>query len=203
MIYIALAGQSCSGKNYVGQILEKCGFPVYDADLATFQAIEENKEIIKQRFGTTDRRALGKIIFTDPDARKALEDIEYPTIEKNFFEFAKRHEQTGHDCCIINAAVIYNSKIFEKIDIVFLVKAPLIVRLWRAKKRDHKPIREIWDRFLTQHNYEEHFKNKVVFRISSWFPFDVPAQIKILKEALDAGFFQDIKALEAPKDCRG
>ena len=79
---IGLTGKSCSGKNYVGRVLEGIGLEVWDTDKMCHDGLNENIRAIVSEFGEgvvqgseVSRPALGKIVFSDPERRKALENI--------------------------------------------------------------------------------------------------------------------------------
>lgn len=99
---IGITGTIGSGKSAVGSILTEMGIPVIDSDKVVHDLFSTNK-ILKERlvaeFGPAivgesgvgiDRKALGKIVFSDPKAKEQLEDIVHPlTIEACLKELSK------------------------------------------------------------------------------------------------------------------
>ncbi len=60
---------------------------------------------------------------------------------------------------ILNATVLYKPPdLLEKCDAVLFVKAPLLKRLIRAKKRDKMPLKQILRRFYNQKDLLKHYK---------------------------------------------
>ena len=93
---IGLTGGIATGKSSAARLLEqRHGLPVLDADLYARQALEPGQpatEAVMQRFGTgvvsssgvVDRRALGAIVFSNPDQRRWLEQLVHPIVRQRF-----------------------------------------------------------------------------------------------------------------------
>ena len=91
---IGLTGGIATGKSSAARLLEQNhGLPVLDADLYARQALEPGQpatEEVLQRFGTevvnssgvVDRRALGAIVFSDPEQRRWLEQLVHPIVRQ-------------------------------------------------------------------------------------------------------------------------
>jgi dephospho-CoA kinase len=89
---IGITGTIGSGKSRVGNILNRLGIPVIDSDIVVHDLFSDDqslKNAIRSHFGdnviqqsngleTIDRDALGRIVFADAEARKALEHIVHP-----------------------------------------------------------------------------------------------------------------------------
>ena len=158
---IGLTGVYCAGKNYVASIFEARGLPVLDVDKLGYLALETEKERIFAQFGhdlrkadgTTDRRLLGSRVFKDPAKLAALEAIVHPAANRFTEEWAAG--QKSH--CLINAALLHRSSVYNKLDRVILVTAPFLTRLLRAKRRDKLPFDEILRRFSSQKNFNAQY----------------------------------------------
>jgi dephospho-CoA kinase len=154
---IGLTGTYCAGKNHVAVLLEARGLPVLDVDKLGYKALEAEKETIITRFGsdlkktdgTLDRRLLAQRVFKNPEKLAALEAIVHPIANRLTDEWAA--SQSGH--CVINAALLHRSSIYNKLDRIILVKAPFFTRLFRARHRDRLPWREIINRFRSQKDF--------------------------------------------------
>jgi len=91
---IGLTGGIASGKSSVGRLLEARGWPVLDADHYARDALAPNtaaSQAVAKRFGATigsaadlDRKALGRIVFSDPDERRWLEALIHPVVRERF-----------------------------------------------------------------------------------------------------------------------
>jgi dephospho-CoA kinase len=80
----------------------------------------------------------------------ALEAIVHPEANRLTTEWLDA--QKG-EICIINAAVLHKSVVFDRLDSIIIVNAPLITRLLRAKKRDKLPWGALLRRFLMQKHF--------------------------------------------------
>jgi len=85
---IGLTGGIASGKSSVGRLLaDRHGLPVLDADAFAREALEPGStaaEAVHERYGTLDRRALGRIVFTDAAERHWLEQLVHPLVRARF-----------------------------------------------------------------------------------------------------------------------
>jgi dephospho-CoA kinase len=155
---IGLTGMYCAGKNHAAGILEKRGLAVVDVDKLGHIAIENKKEAIISRFGkdiqtaegTVNRRLLGAKVFGREDEMAALQDIVHPEANRLTLEWIAA--QNGKPC-VINAAVLHKSVVFEQLECIILVQAPYLVRLLRAKRRDKLSLADIVKRFSTQRKF--------------------------------------------------
>ena len=137
---IGLTGKSCSGKNYVGRVLEGIGLEVWDTDRMCHDGLNENIRAIVSEFGEgvvqsteVSRPALGKIVFSDPERRKALENILYPWLRKKIEEWIKRNPEGN---LVLNGALLYRAGFCELCSCVIYVDASYETRLRRAIERD-------------------------------------------------------------------
>lgn len=91
MLRVGLTGGIGSGKSTVAQRFLELGAVVVDADLLAREVVAAGSPglaAIQQRFGdavlaadgSLDRGALGEIVFSDPEARRDLEEITHPLI---------------------------------------------------------------------------------------------------------------------------
>ena len=93
---IGLTGGIATGKSSAARLLElHHGLPVLDADLYARQALEPGQpatEAVLERFGTgvvsstgvVDRRALGAIVFSNPEQRRWVEQLVHPIVRQRF-----------------------------------------------------------------------------------------------------------------------
>ena len=171
---IGLTGMYCAGKNFVGSLLEKRGFPVLDVDKLGYIAIENQKTAIFARFGesiknsdgTVNRRLLGEKVFGKEKELEALEAIVHPEANRLTLEWLDG--QNGKDC-VINAALLHKSVVFRELNGIILVNAPLLVRLIRAKKRDRLPWPVIFRRFFSQRQFFAQYSagNADIYRVEN------------------------------------
>jgi dephospho-CoA kinase len=162
---IGLTGTYCAGKNYIAGFLEKRGLAVLDVDKLGHRAIAEEKGAIVSRFGggilgpggEVDRRRLGARVFGKPEELAALEALIHPAANRLTLRWL---EEQGGKPCVVNAALLHKSCVFGLLDAVILVKAPLLTRLLRAKKRDKLPWLVLIRRFRSQRGFAAGYRDK-------------------------------------------
>lgn len=161
-LILAVTGSMAAGKNYVSNLLEKKGFLAIDADKCVHQAIEEAKDQILEVFlpiakekniqiqnpeGTINRKNLGSILFSDEKLLQKQESIVHPKVNEIFNRFIDENPEKN---IVLNATVLYKTPVIKRCDAIIFVKAPIITRFFRAKRRDNLPSREIFKRFASQ-----------------------------------------------------
>jgi len=171
---IGLTGTYCAGKNHVSSLLEAQGLPSLDLDKLGHQVIETEKEQLINHFGVDilapggviDRKRLGEKVFGNPEKLAALENIVHPAVNRETLSWIKMRNEKA---CVINAALLHRSSAYELLDAVIIVEAPLIVRLLRARKRDHLPWPALIRRFRSQSDFHsQYFKGKTdIYRVSN------------------------------------
>ena len=161
-LVIGLTGKMCAGKNVAADILADEGFAVIDADEAAHKALEEcTGEVlaafealalerglrIKNDDGSVNRRELGRLLFSDSALLARHESILFPKINEIIIRFADEHKGTH---TVINAPLLFKSEAAALCDFSFIITAPAVVRLFRARKRDGLSFRQILQRFSSQ-----------------------------------------------------
>jgi dephospho-CoA kinase len=160
-----LTGTYCAGKNYIGRFLEERGLPVLDVDKLGHRAIEIRREAILERFGSDilgadgaiDRRLLGAKVFGKPEELAALEGIVHPAVNAMTTQWIAGQ---GGRLCVINAALLHRSSAFGDLSCIILVQAPVLIRLFRAKKRDGLPPAQLLRRFWSQRKFTPQYSAK-------------------------------------------
>jgi dephospho-CoA kinase len=155
---IGLTGMYCAGKNHVAAILERRGLAVLDVDKLGYTAIENKKADILTRFGkdiqnqdgSVNRRLLGERVFGKKNELSALEAIVHPEANRLTLEWIAAHNGQK---CVINAALLHKSAVFDRLDGIIMVSAPVFIRLIRAKRRDKLPWTSIFRRFSSQKQF--------------------------------------------------
>lgn len=159
---IGLTGAYCAGKNHIASLLEAHGIEVLDVDKLGHRAIEEEKAAIVGRFGTgvqapdgsIDRAALGALAFASPEALRDLEAMVHPAANRLTEEWIAA--RAGKDLAL-NAALLHRSSVFDRLDLIILVRAPFLTRLARARRRDGLSLKAILERFRAQKNFDAQY----------------------------------------------
>ncbi len=147
MKVIGLTGGIASGKSMVARILEETGAAVIDADqlarevvapsMPAYAAIvAEFGPAILNLDGTIDRKALGRIVFADPEARRRLELITHPAIRARANEKLDQLRQAGKPVVVYMAALLIEAGASSRVDKIWVVYADRETQLARLMARD-------------------------------------------------------------------
>ena len=141
MLLVGLTGGIGSGKSTVAAMLAERGAVVFDADVLARQAIASGTpghDRVIERFGqgvvgpdgSVDRTALAEIVFSDPEARGALEEIVHPEVFRLLAAGAERYR--GTDAVVVfDAPLIIEAGQADLFDVLVLVTAPAEERVRR------------------------------------------------------------------------
>jgi dephospho-CoA kinase len=144
MLTIGLTGGIASGKSAVADMFVALGASLVDTDQLSREvvapgqpALEEIRktfgpEVLTQQ-GTLDRAAMRRVIFEDPQKRKALEAIVHPRIRALMLE--RIAESTGPYTVVAVPLLVENglAKLFDR---VLVVDCPESTQLERLMRRD-------------------------------------------------------------------
>ena len=143
MSVIGLTGGIGAGKSLVANYFFSHGAEVIDADQLARQAIERGSagfdEVVATfgdsilKDGDINRRALGEIVFADPDKRKVLESIIHPKVQQALAE--ARNALGENQILIYEIPLLVETNAADKFDLIITVEAPLEQRIERLKKR--------------------------------------------------------------------
>ncbi len=136
MIKVGLTGNIASGKSEVERILKELGYLVICADEIVHRLYEDNeiKNLIMEKFGTTDRVELARMIFADAAKKKELEDILHPRVVKEIEKFFA--ENAGKNLVFASVPLIYEAGLEKLFDNVVLIVADNKTREKRLMARD-------------------------------------------------------------------
>ena len=138
-MFLGLVGKSCSGKNYVGQLLQERGYEVWDLDVLCHEALtlEENVQAVVKAFGSevlengvVCRKTLSRLVFENPAKRFDLEEILYPWLVKKVVSYE------GSSVVFLNGALLRRAALDAYCTFIVYVDAPYEDRLKRALSRD-------------------------------------------------------------------
>ena len=100
---IALTGGISTGKSTVASLMGLNGLRIIDADAIAHRLLEENRGWVVESFGEefvtngkVNRPALGKVIFSDPLAKQALETFLHPKIRTAIEEASEKQERLNY-----------------------------------------------------------------------------------------------------------
>jgi dephospho-CoA kinase len=157
MLKIGITGGIGSGKSTVAKLFEVLGIPVYYADDAAKQLMNENddlKQKIQKEFGNEaytngklNRKYIAAIVFANPEKLELLNSIVHPATLKDADEWMNK-QTTAYT--IKEAALIFESGAQEQLDYVIGVYAPTPLRIQRTMQRDNISREEVMARMNKQ-----------------------------------------------------
>lgn len=138
-VVIGLTGNIASGKSSVARMLADLGAETIDADAIAHELLAAGTPeaaMIAQRFGpevmrpdgSVDRAALGRIVFSDPQALADLERIVHPGVRRRVYELLER---STAEVVVLEAIKLLEGPLVERVDTVWVVTAPREVRIAR------------------------------------------------------------------------
>lgn len=146
MKVIVVTGGIGSGKSLVCAMLAERGVRTYDSDTAAKRLYDTDAQLLASvvdMFGTEvldkdgklDRRALGAIVFSDPEKLSKLEALVHPAV---FRDFASWKAGFGEDGFVVYESAIALEKGLPDgfADEIVYVDAPVEERVARACARD-------------------------------------------------------------------
>ena len=170
---IGLTGRYCSGKGTAARVFAALGCRVADADDISHEVLAEKAPVVLAEFGPSikapdggvDRRALGRIVFVDPAARTRLEAILYPEITERIARFI-----AGGGDVVINAPLLQRAGLETLCDALLFVRAPALVRLARAMRRDRLALGDAWARINAQKDVKPQCNGPAVdtYSVPNW-----------------------------------
>ena len=157
MVRVGLTGGIGSGKSTVAQIFEVLGIPIYYADISAKKLMNENADLrssITNIFGEQaytnnilNRKYISSIVFSDPAKLQQLNTLVHPATKKD--GEAWMQEQTS-PYAIHEAALIFEAKVSDRLDLVIGISSPTELRIKRAMERDKVSREEVLKRMEQQ-----------------------------------------------------
>ena len=157
MVRVGLTGGIGSGKSTVAQIFEVLGIPVYYADIAAKKIMNEDEGLrssITNIFGEQayannilDRKYISSIVFSDPAKLQQLNALVHPATKKDGETWM---QQQTSSYAIHEAALIFEAKVADRLDLVIGVSSPIELRIKRAMERDKVSREEVLKRMDQQ-----------------------------------------------------
>jgi len=151
-----VTGTYCSGKNTLVSFVKELNFCEIDVDRVGHEILDDDgvTRELRRRFGadifscegTVDRRILGQRVFRDSRELRALEAIVHPPMAAEVERILQRLEVQ----VVINAAVLFRMGLERLCDAVICVRAPLMQRLQRARRRDGVSLIQMMRRMRAQ-----------------------------------------------------
>ncbi len=165
MLKIGLTGGMGSGKSTVARVFETLGIPVYYADEAARQLMNNDPEVktaIIKNFGeasytngTLNRDWLASVVFNDPAKLALLNSLTHPATIRDAESWIAKQKAPY---VIREAALLFESGADKGLDHVIGVSSPMALRIKRLIRRDQRSEEEIMKRITRQMDEEEKLK---------------------------------------------
>jgi dephospho-CoA kinase len=144
-LQIGITGGIGSGKSLVCKIFACLGVPIYDADSRAKSIMTTDGilvEQIKKEFGSLsyyedgrlNREYLSAAVFNDADKLKRLNELVHPRVGADSEKWVE--ENATHPYLLREAALLFESGSFKKLDKIIVVTAPEALRVKRVLQRD-------------------------------------------------------------------
>lgn len=163
---LGVTGGIAAGKSTVTEILRSLGAAVVSADELSREVVRPGTPTLKQLVdcfgatileadGTLDRKALGRKVFSDPEARRQVNRIVHPAIA----DLAKRRlaelSAGGAELIVYEAPLLFEAGAEERVDAVLVVRVEESLQLERLMSRDGLSRSEAVARIAAQMSQEE------------------------------------------------
>ena len=155
VLFVGLTGGIGSGKTAVSDRLAQLGAGVVDTDLIAHEITAPNGSaisLIQKQFGSEyldssgalDRNKMRSLVFTDPEARKALEAITHPLIREETIRQAKQLIQEKVPYLVFVVPLLIESGTWlSLLDYLAVVDCPEEVQIARVMHRSKLPRSEV------------------------------------------------------------
>ncbi|XP_049637189.1 dephospho-CoA kinase domain-containing protein [Suncus etruscus] len=121
MFLVGLTGGIASGKSSVLQVFQQLGCAVVDVDVIARHVVQPGypaHQRIVEAFGTEillengdiNRKALGDIVFNQPDRRHLLNTITHPEIQKEMMRETIKYFLRGYRYVILDIPLLFETK---------------------------------------------------------------------------------------------
>lgn len=160
---VGLTGGIGSGKSLVAKIFTHLGIPVFNADAEAGKILDEDLEVRAHLMewigpdayvdGKPNRQKLAGIIFTNQEMLSGMNALIHPRVLNRFIDWCS--ENQGYPYLVHEAAILFESGFYKRMDATILVTAPEKVRLERIRQRDKVTEESIRQRMQNQWTDEQ------------------------------------------------
>jgi len=143
---IALTGGIATGKSYVRRRLEALGLPAIDADAVVHGLLGPGPAAsrVAGRFGNAfldaaggiDRRALGRLVFSDQSARADLEAILHPLVYERIAAWMAERQAAGAAAALADIPLLFETGHEGDFDVVVVAACDPEEQVRRVMARD-------------------------------------------------------------------
>jgi dephospho-CoA kinase len=158
MITVGLTGSFGSGKSYVAGLFKKLGACVVDADIMAHAALKTGSATYRKivsKFGrsilhsdgSVDRKALGRVVFSDRKKLNALNRMIHPVVIAGI---KKKMGAPGKGVLVVDAPLICEAGMSGMFDMLIVVKASRQKQIERCVKKFNLCEKDVCKRMACQ-----------------------------------------------------
>ena len=148
MLRVALTGGIGTGKSHVARLLRGRGVPTIDADQLARAAVQPGQPALdglRARFGSgvlaaggvLDRARLGRLVFADPAARRALEALVHPPVREAIDAWFRRcRAATESTFAVADVPLLFETGRAGAFDYVVVAACDPALQVRRVTARD-------------------------------------------------------------------
>lgn len=162
---LGLTGGIATGKSIAAAIFSNHGIPIVDGDIIAREVVTPKSEgllalvsvfgdVILQKNGTLDRKALGQIVFNSAEERKKMDRLLDPFIRTAITEQIEQLK-TEYPLVVADIPLLYEGHYEQLMDAVAVVYLPESIQIQRLMKRNHLSLEEAKQRVISQLSIEE------------------------------------------------
>ncbi len=149
---LGLTGGIATGKSTAAAIFSNHGIPIVDGDIIAREVVAPKSEgllalvsvfgdVILQKNGTLDRKALGQIVFNSAEERKKMDRLLDPFIRTAITEKIEQLK-TEYPLVVADIPLLYEGHYEQLMDAVAVVYLPENIQIRRLMKRNHLSLKK-------------------------------------------------------------
>lgn len=151
MFCVGLTGGIACGKSIALRCFRRLGAHTIDADVLAREVVEPGKPAYQEllaAFGSNilgpddqiNRKALGGIVFSDPDARLKLNEIVHPHVveeeDRRISALKSEESRSKSPIIVVDASLMIETGTYRKYQVIVVVYCPPHIQLKRLILRD-------------------------------------------------------------------
>ncbi len=174
---IGITGGIGSGKSIVSRLLRLMSIPVYDCDSEAKRLMLYSTEIrtalinavgseVYQENGELNRAYLAEYMFGNAARIAQINGIVHPIVRNDFKRWVKQSDQK---IVAVESAILLEAKMETDVDAIWLVSAPVNMRMQRTILRDSSNEEAVRNRMKSQQDEQEYARqaNKIIYNDGS------------------------------------
>ena len=168
MLVVGLTGNIGCGKSSLSDIFRAEGIKIIDADIIARQIYDDEKLLrkvyetfgndMKNEDGSLNRKALGRIVFSDDEKLIQLNKLTHPVIRQKVSDEIEEYKSQNEEIVILDAALLVESDYLNFIDKLLVVTCKENIQIERIIARDNCSIEEALGRIKSQMSQENKVK---------------------------------------------